>query len=114
MPSKKLPVVEQRILEHIENQHCGSGDVEVEDAVDPCDYLKKRFGDKPEEFAQIFHDLQRRLQSLDDTWLGRGPEPIESMPSSPEPGQVLAMCMWHIWVSWKTHASRASPSASAS
>ena len=94
MPSKKLPVVEQRILAHIEQQHCGSGDIEVEDAVGPCEYLQTRFGDKPEEFAQILHILQGRLQSLDGTWLGRGPEPAESMPCSPEPGQVLAMWLY--------------------
>ena len=35
MPSKKLPVVEQRILAHIEQQHWGSGNIEVEDAVGP-------------------------------------------------------------------------------
>ena len=53
MPSKKLGAVERKILAHIEAQHGGSGDVELEDAVDPCDYLTQRFASAPADFAAL-------------------------------------------------------------
>ena len=90
----KLGPVEQKILEHIEKQHCGNGDPELEDAKDPCDYLTERFGGSPGDFMDIIRALQRRLEHLDGTWTGRRPEPISSMPITPEPGRAVEM-----WVS---------------
>ncbi len=94
MPAKNLGLVEKKILQHIEQQHCGSGDPELEDAVDPCDYLTKRFGDSPNDFVQIILALQRRLEHLDGTWTTRRYEPISRMPIKPVPGQTVDM-----WVS---------------
>ena len=66
MPSK-LKGLPHKILAHIEAQHCGSGDVEVEDAIDPVDYLCSRFGANPAAFADLLKKLYDRLDHLDTT-----------------------------------------------
>ena len=94
MPSKKLGAVQKNMLEHIDKQHGGSGDPELEDAVDPCDYLTQRFANAPERLVAIIRDLQTRLEHLDGTWAGRRPVAVAHMPLKPAPGSTVDM-----WVS---------------
>ena len=91
MPSKKLCAVGKKILAHIEKQHAGSGDVELEDAIDPVEYLTQRFGSAPAEFAAIIAGLQTRLEHLDGTWAGRRNAPETHMPLTPAPGVTVDM-----------------------
>ena len=85
MPTK-LKGLAQKILAHLEAQHCGSGDVEVEDAVDPVDYLCTRFGANPATLADILTKLYNRLDRLDTTWATRRPTLATSMPPAPAAG----------------------------
>ena len=94
MPCTKLGVLQKKILEHIEAHHGGSGDVELEDAVDPCDYLTQRFASAPADFAKILTELRTRLENLDGTWAGRCSTPVSHMPLTPAPG-----CTVDMWVS---------------
>ena len=94
MVSKKLGAVEKKILGHIEAQHGGSGDLELEDAVDPCDFLTRRFAGAPADLAAIITAVMKRLEHLDGTWTGRRSDPVSHMPLQPAPGSTVDM-----WVS---------------
>ena len=94
MVSKKLGAVEKKILGHIEAQHGGSGDLELEDAVDPCDFLTRRFAGAPADLAAIITAVMTRLEHLDGTWTGRRSDPVSHMPLQPAPGSTVDM-----WVS---------------
>jgi hypothetical protein len=39
MPSSEMGLLQGKSMARIDGQHCGSGDVELEDATDPCAYL---------------------------------------------------------------------------
>ena len=91
MPSKKLCAVGKKILAHIEKQHAGSGDVELEDAIDPIEYLTQRFMSAPADFAAIIAGLQTRLEHLDGAWTGRRHAPETHMPLTPAPGVTVDM-----------------------
>ena len=85
MPTK-LRGLPAKILAHIEAQHCGSGDVELEDAIDPVDYLCSRFGANPAAFADLLRTLYDRLDRLDTTWATTRATPATSMPPAPAGG----------------------------
>ena len=67
MVNKKFGAVEKKILAHIEAQHAGSGDLELEDAVDPCDFLTQRFAGEPADLAAIIKAVKTQLEHLDGT-----------------------------------------------
>ena len=94
MPPKRLGALQKNILEHIEAQHGGSGDAELEGAVDPCEFLTQRFASAPADFAAIITKLGTRLMRLDGTWAGRRGLPVSHMPITPHPGHTVDM-----WVS---------------
>ena len=94
MVNKKLGAVEKTILAHLEAQHAGSGDLELEDAVDPCDFLTQRFAGAPADLAEIIKAVATRLGQLDGTWSGRRSSPASHMPPPPAPGSSVDM-----WVS---------------
>ena len=94
MVNKKLGAVEKKILGHIEAQHGGSGDLELEDAVDPCDFLTRRFAGAPADLAAIIIALKTQLEHLDWTWAGHRSDPVLHMPLKPAPGSTVDM-----WVS---------------
>ena len=61
----------QRILKHIEAQHCGSGDVELEDAVDPCKLLTKNYHHDHRSLTVQLKLVETQLEALDPTWSER-------------------------------------------
>ena len=46
----------------------GSGDPEVEDAVDVVDYFTEMFGQQLPVFQKLLQDVCTRVQSLDMSW----------------------------------------------
>ena len=86
-----LKGIARQILTHIEAQHCGSGDVEVEDAIDPVDYLCSRFGNTPAAFADLLKKLYDRLDRLDTTWAARRATPATGMPQAPAVGATTEL-----------------------
>ena len=58
----------QRILKHIEAQHCGSGEVELEDAVDPCTLLTKNYQHGHEHLTAKLKLVETQLEALDPSW----------------------------------------------
>ena len=91
MPPKNLNLLCKKILQHLEKQHCGSGDVEVEDAIDPVDYLTQRFGANPAAFTDILRKLWNQLDRLDSTWAARRETPVDSLPPAPAPGATIEL-----------------------
>ncbi len=59
----------------------GSGDPEVEDAVDIVDYFTKMFGDQHEVFQGLLESVLKRLQALDPKWTR--PRCIQEVPDTP-------------------------------
>ena len=115
MPPKTLGVLETEILRHIEKQHCGSGDLELEDAVDPCQYLTERFASAPADFACIIKELQTHLERLDGTWAGRRSKPESCIPLQPAPGSSVDMWVSVTHLGFTVESSvkgKSSPSAS--
>ena len=64
----------------------GSGDPEIEDAVDVVDYFTRMFGDQEHVFQKMLQDVCARIQSLDSTWT-RDPC-IQHVPDPPEEGET--------------------------
>ena len=52
-------------MAHIEGQHCGSDDVELEDAEDPCAYLTRVYQPDALAMYQKLKDVCDRLEHLD-------------------------------------------------
>ena len=58
----------QRILKHIEAQHCGSGEVELEDAVDPCKLFTKNYQHDHGSLTAKLKLVETQLEALDPSW----------------------------------------------
>ena len=58
----------QRILKHIEAQHVGSGEVELEDAIDPCTFLTNLYEHDHAALTAKLNIIETQLQQLDPTW----------------------------------------------
>ena len=65
----------------------GSGDPEVEDAVDVVDYFTEMFGQQLPVFQKLLQDVCTRVQSLDTSWT-RAPG-IQHVLPSPEQGDTV-------------------------
>ena len=63
--SLKQNKLRQRVLQHIEARHCGSGDVELEDAVDPCELLTKNYQHDHESLTVKLKLVETQLEALD-------------------------------------------------
>ena len=68
MTLKKNKVL-QKILQHIEAQHCGSGDVEFEDAVDPCTFLTQNYETNHLALTAKLQMVESMLDSMDPSWV---------------------------------------------
>ena len=55
----------KRIITFIERQHCGSGEVELEDAVDPCKLLTKNYQHDHESLTAKLKLVETQLEALD-------------------------------------------------
>ena len=58
----------QKILQHIEAQHCGSGEVELEDAVDPCSWLTRQFQSDHTGLSTRLRNVESQVEALDPSW----------------------------------------------
>ena len=64
MPLTKNTLL-QRILTHIERQHCGSGEVELEDAADPCTRVTENYQHDQENLTAKLKHVETQLEALD-------------------------------------------------
>ena len=67
MSLKKNKVL-QKILTHIEQQHCGSGEVELEDAVDPCTFLSQHYEHQHASLTAKLQMVENQLDNVDPSW----------------------------------------------
>ena len=58
----------QKILKHIEAQHCGSGEVELEDAVGPCTFLTQNYQNNQGALTAKLKLVETQLEALDPSW----------------------------------------------
>ncbi len=58
-------------MAHIEGQHCGSGEVELEDAEDPCAYLSRVYQRDPLAMHQNLKEVCDRIEHLCPSWMLR-------------------------------------------
>ena len=78
-------------MAHVEGQRCGSGDVELEDAEDPCAYLS--CVRQPDSLAM--HHKQKevcdRLERLDPSWRLRRRKkgPVNVLPTQSGPSKSV-------------------------
>ena len=98
MPSAKMVVVLAHIMAHIEGQHCGSGDLELVDATDPCAYLTRVYQPNPLVLYQELRDVCDRPERLDPAWRSRRKDPVSVLPSQRGPSQAIDfwLAMWHL------------------
>ena len=61
----------QKILRHIEEQHCGSGEVELEDAVDPCTFLTQTYHHEHNTLTAKLQIVETQLEALGSSWSKR-------------------------------------------
>ena len=103
----------QRILKHIEAQHCGSGEVELEDAVDPCTLLTKNYQHDHESLTAKLKLVETQLEALDPSW-SKG-QLSTSMIDVPADGSesVLLLSIYQLG-SQRNVPSKASPRVSTS
>ena len=69
--SRKKNKLSQRILKHIEARHCGSGEVELEAAVDPCTLLTKNYQHDHGNLTAKLKLVETQLEALDPTLHGQ-------------------------------------------
>ena len=94
--SLKKDKVLMKILKHIEAQHCGSGEVELEDAVDPCAFLTQHYKDDHQALTTKLRIVEAQLEALDPTW-SKG-EVATSMFDAPADGEetVLKLSIYQL------------------
>ena len=85
-------------MAHIEGQHCGSGDVELEDAEDPRADLVRVYQPKPLVLYQNLRDARDRLEHLYPSRRLRRKDPVSALPSQPGPGEAIDfwVAIWHL------------------
>ena len=76
-------------MAHVANQHCGNGDVELEDAEDPCAYLTRAYPPDPPAMYRKLKDMCDQLEHLDPSWRLRRKEPVSVWPSLPNPSESI-------------------------
>ena len=80
----------QRILQHIEAQHCGSGEVELEDAVDPCTFLTQLYENDTVALTTKLQSVESQLDTIDRSW---SKEWCTSMFDVPADGEEKVQCL---------------------
>ena len=65
MPSSKMGAARVNKGKHWGWQHCGSGDIELEHAEDPCAYLSRVYHPDPLAMHQHLKGVCDRLENLD-------------------------------------------------
>ena len=95
MSLKKNKVL-QKILKHIEAQHCGSGEVELEDAVDPCAFLTQAYAKDHMTLTSRLKSVEIHLETLDPSWSKE--QPSTSMNDAPSRGEekVLQLSIYQL------------------
>ena len=68
MSLKKKNQTLQKILRHIEEHHCGSGEVELENAVDPCIFLTQAYHHDHNTLTAKLKIVEAQLEALDSSW----------------------------------------------
>ena len=91
-PKKDDPVL-VRILKRIEQQHCGSGDADLEDAVDPCAFLTDRYGSDKAALTHRMKLAEKRLEDLDPNWAMGRLTPATSMFDKPRDGDIKSLTL---------------------
>ena len=90
-------VGQAQIMSHSEGQHCGNGDVELEDAEDPCAYLSRVFQPHPLASHQILKEVCDRLEHLDPPWRLNPKELVSVLPTQLGPGEsVVWAVVWRL------------------
>ena len=89
--SLKKNTLLQRILKHIEAQHCGPGEVELEMAVDPCKLLTKNYQHDHESLTAKLQLVETQLEALDPSW-SKG-QLSTSMIVVPSDGSEIALLL---------------------
>ena len=65
------PPANLNIQERLTAWFAGSGDPEVEDAVDPCEFLTQTYGHDPDSLMRDLAAVLSRMEQLDPTWMGQ-------------------------------------------
>ena len=88
----------EKIQTWAKEKFCGSGDPEVEDAVDCIDFFESTFGEQLSVFAKLLQDVSARVEALDTSFL-RDPG-ITHVPQTPAEGDTQTQaCSMDAWVS---------------
>ena len=69
----------------------GSGDPELEDAVDVLTYFTKMFNDQQDVFKKLLESVLARGRAMDTPWVR--PTCDEVVPEAPLPGQTCELCL---------------------
>ena len=59
------------IQDRLTSWFAGSGDPEVEDAVDPCEFLTLTYGNDPDLLMRDLAAVNSRIEGLDPSWMGQ-------------------------------------------
>ena len=81
-PSKDLQALQKKFHTWLETTFAGSGNPEVHDAWEACDFLKHNFpDDKLNDLKTVFTSVQARLDKLDTQWLYHRKPQTTMMPA---------------------------------
>ena len=93
-----MNVVKKKIISHLDTKFTGSGDLEIDDAVDITKFLTEEYGQKPEALKQILHTVLGRVEALDPAWATSRPAWSTVYPTAPaSEADVAELCLapWH-------------------
>jgi hypothetical protein len=65
------PPANLNIQDRLTSWFAGSGDPEVEDAVDPCEFLTLTYGNDPDLLMRDLAAVNSRIEGLDPSWMGQ-------------------------------------------
>ena len=87
------------VQERLTTWFAGSGDPEVEDAVDPCEFLTRTYAHDQASLMKDLHALQHKLDELDPTWIGQSIT-SELHVLRAKPLLVSGVCPTHSSIAW--------------
>ena len=97
-PKSSANAVKKKIISHLDTKFTGSGDLEIDDALDITAFLTQQYGNEPMALKQIFLQVLGKVEALDPAWSASRLAWSTEYPSGPDSeADVVELCLapWH-------------------
>ena len=97
-PKLSVNAVKKKIISHLDTKFTGSGDLELDDALDIIQFLTQEYEKKPRALKQVLQQVLAKVEALDPAWAASRPAWSVEYPSAPaSEADVVELCLapWH-------------------